>query len=216
MSWPWMQLRGGERKIAAERRVDEAFQSRFVLPELSFWCFDGILHALHSNTEMLLIPCHAACFSVYCCTLQQSLCCSQWLSDGLPLPNLFSGSPLRLLSVNLQPSYYWPEMPCWSNGGAVQLAGELRRGKEGIDLSVVLGDQLIPIVCASTDSPMCLIWYGLFLLSQDKSLSHHFPLWATNQIKSKGMTARRGFLPRLWLADHNKGRPSIWKVVCAE
>lgn len=89
-------------------------------------------------------------------------------------------------------------------------------GKEGIDLSVVLGDQLIPIVCASTDSPMCLIWYSLFLLGQDKSLSHHFPLWATNQIKSKGMTARIGFLPRLWLADHNKGRPSIWKVVCAE
>lgn len=49
-------------------------------------------------------------------------------------------------------------------------------GKEGIDLSVVLEDQLIPIVCASTDSPMCLIWYGLFLLRQDKSLSHHFPL----------------------------------------
>lgn len=89
-------------------------------------------------------------------------------------------------------------------------------GKEGIDLSVVLGDQLIPIVCASTDSPMCLIWYGLFLLGQDKSLSHHFALWATNQIKSKGMTARRGFLPRLWLADHNKGRPSIWRIVCAE
>lgn len=49
-------------------------------------------------------------------------------------------------------------------------------GKEGIDLSVVLGDQLIPIVCASTDSPMCLIWYGLFLLRRDKSLCHRFPL----------------------------------------
>lgn len=86
----------------------------------------------------------------------------------------------------------------------------------GIDLSVVLGDQLIPIVCASTDSPMCLIWYGLFLLVQDKRVSHHLPLWATNQIKSKRMTAHRGFLPRLWLPDHNKERPSIWKLVCTE
>lgn len=105
----------------------------------------------------------------------------------------------------------------WIKRRGVQLAGELTGGKEGIDLSVVLGDQLIPIVCASTDSPMCLICYGLFLLRQDKSLSHHFALWATNQIKSKkGVMARRGFLPRLWLADHNKGSPSIWKVVCAE
>lgn len=120
--------------------------------------------------------------------------------DGLPAPNLRSASPL---SVNLQSCSHWLEMLCWSNGVAIQLARELR-GKERIDLSVVLGDQLIPIVCASTDSPMCLIWYGLFLLSQDKSLSHHFPLWAANQIKSKGMTACRGFLPRLWLADHNK------------
>lgn len=44
---------------------------------------------------------------------------------------------------------------------------------EGIDLSVVLEDQLIPIVCASTDSPMCLIRYGLFLLGQDKSRSEY-------------------------------------------
>lgn len=59
---------------------------------------------------------------------------------------------------------------------SVLLAGEHTGGKEGIDLSVVLGDQLIPIVCASTDSPMCLFWYGLFLLGQDKSLSHHFAI----------------------------------------
>lgn len=114
------------------------------------------------------------------------------------------------LSIILRSSSYWPEMLCWSNGRPSNWL-ESSRGKEGIDLSVVLGDQLIPIVCASTDSPMCLIWYGLFLLSQDKGLSHHFPLWPANQIKSKGMTACGGVLPRLWLADHNKGRPSIRK-----
>lgn len=141
--------------------------------------------------------------------------CCQWLSDGLPLPNLFSGSPLHCCQSTSNPD------PIGWRCSVDQMAGPCNwpkssGGKEGIDLSVVLGDQLIPIVCASTDSPMCLICYGLFLLGQDKTLSHHFPLWATNQIKSKRMTARRGFLPRLWLADHNKGRPSIWKVVCAE
>ncbi len=141
--------------------------------------------------------------------------CCQWLSDGLPLPYLFFELTSAQLSLNLQASSHWLEMLCWSNGGLSNWP-KSSRGKERIDLSVVLGDQLIPIVCASTDSLMCLIWYGLFLLGQDKSLSHHFPLWATNQIKSKGMTARREFLPRLWLADHNKERPSIWKVVCAE
>lgn len=96
--------------------------------------------------------------------------------------------------------------------GSTPIGQKAQGGQEGIDLSVVLEDQLIPIVCASTDSLMCLIWYSLFLLGQDKSLSHHFPLCATNQIKSKGMTACRGFLPRLWLTDHNKKRPSIWGV----
>lgn len=37
-----------------------------------------------------------------------------------------------------------------------------------IDLSVVLGDQLIPIVCANTDRNQRLIAYGLFLHDEDK------------------------------------------------
>lgn len=48
-------------------------------------------------------------------------------------------------------------------------------GAEDIDLSVVLGDQLIPIVCASTDRNQCLIAYGLFLHGEDKDPPSLFP-----------------------------------------
>lgn len=48
-----------------------------------------------------------------------------------------------------------------------------RNGGGGIDLSVVLGDQLIPIVCASTDRNQCLIAYGLFLHGEDKDPPSH-------------------------------------------
>lgn len=78
-----------------------------------------------------------------------------------------SPPPPVLLSVNFLLFSDWLE----SSGG-----------KEGIDLSVVLGDQLIPIVCASTDSWMCLIRYGLFLLGRDKSPPITAPS-ATNQRK---------------------------------
>lgn len=54
------------------------------------------------------------------------------------------------------------------------LIGQINGGG-GIDLSAVLGDQLIPIVCASTDRNQCLIAYGLFLHSEDKMDSHRFP-----------------------------------------
>lgn len=46
--------------------------------------------------------------------------------------------------------------------------GQINERGEDIDLSVVLGDQLIPIVCASTDRNQCLIAYGLFLHGEDK------------------------------------------------
>lgn len=183
---------------------------------------------LHSNKAMLLIPSYAALQPrLHLCACLYSLWIAVYSALNTPQPSLSlllpmvfwwtpSPSPLFTLtsvplSVNPQLSPYWLEMVRWSNGRPSNWLESSGR-KEGIDLSVVLGDQLIPIVCASTDSPMCLICYGLFLLGQDKSLSHPFPLWTTNQIKSKGMTACRGFLPRLWLADHNKERPSIWKA----
>lgn len=102
----------------------------------------------------------------------------RWPSDGLPLP----GSPLPLhttphvthpLAILLlaadAPVIKWQGRPIGPWSSEERWGGE----EEGIDLSVVLEDQLIPIVCASTDSPMCLIRYGLFLLAQDKSRSHH-------------------------------------------
>lgn len=105
----------------------------------------------------------------------------RWPSDGLPP----SGSPPTPPPPPHHTTCHSPAShpPIGCRCSSDQMAGptnwplELRGGggreKEGIDLSVVLEDQLIPIVCASTDSPMCLIRYGLFLLGQDKSRSHH-------------------------------------------
>lgn len=54
------------------------------------------------------------------------------------------------------------------------IGGKDGKGEEDIDLSVVLGDQLIPIVCASTDRNQRLVAYGLFLHGKDKE-PHHDP-----------------------------------------
>lgn len=56
-------------------------------------------------------------------------------------------------------------------------------GVEDIDLSVVLGDQLIPIVCASTDRNQCLIAYGLFLYGEDKGPPSLFPQSNLNPVQ---------------------------------
>lgn len=149
---------------------------------LLFVCFSHLhtsnkSHFQHSNTVMLLIPFSCTllcvCFSVYSDYITAVTFTPA--ANGFLMDSLFLGSPLHHCQSASNPP------PIGQRCSVDQMAGpsnwpESSGGKEGIDLSVVLEDQLIPIVCASTDSPMCLIWYGLFLLGQDKSLSHHFPL----------------------------------------
>lgn len=65
-----------------------------------------------------------------------------------------------LLLVCPKSTRYWSTDPCWSNSGQSDWPRELK-GKVRIDLFVVLGNQLIPILCASIDRTLCLIWYGL-------------------------------------------------------
>lgn len=100
-----------------------------------FVCFSHLQmsnksHFQYSNMVVILIPFFHSLSPLLCVFLwilwlhhsRHFHSCCQWLSDGLPLPGLTSAP----LSVSLQSSSYWPEMLCWSNGGAVQLAWELR------------------------------------------------------------------------------------------
>lgn len=76
------------------------------------------------------------------------------------------------LSIHPQSTSYWlralvdPVTP-------LPIGRKDGKGEEDIDLFVVLGDQLIPIVCASTDRNQCLLAYGLFLHGKDKEPHHH-------------------------------------------
>lgn len=114
----------------------------------------------------------------------------RWLSDGLPLPG---SSPFPPTGPHV--THPLALLPLAADAPLIKRRGqpigrrssEEEGGKEGIDLSVVLEDQLIPIVCASTDSPMCLIRYGLFLPGQDKSWPHH-----SHRVSDKSNGIERG------------------------
>lgn len=140
----WSRQEDGCKKTRSWGCLTE-FKKTFAPSKLSFGCF--VVTPLictckwalnHDNTAMLLIPiCSTsvlvplwiAVYSDY--TTQPSLSLllpmAFWWTPSLqPLFGLTSAP----LSVNLKPSSYWLEMLCWSNGMAVQLAGELRGGRK--------------------------------------------------------------------------------------